>query len=107
MKQKLRTLAFVLALLRTRLDFVHSAMEEDGKLETHGHISTEITHIAAPQSLMGMSLEHFPCDTLKEPSFHCHQYDLLCLSPSVTAALHSWLVYLPPASLPFAMFKVL
>ena len=39
-KQKLWTRAFVLALLRTRLDFFHGGMEGDEKLEIQGQVST-------------------------------------------------------------------
>ena len=40
MKQKLWTRAFVLALLRTRLDFFHVRMKGDEKLEIQGQVST-------------------------------------------------------------------
>ena len=66
MRQKFWTLAFVLALLKTRLDFFPGRMEGDGTLVTQGRICTGINHLAAPQSPMHGSLECFPCDPLEE-----------------------------------------
>lgn len=55
MVQKLWTLAYVLALLRTWLDFFHDGTEGDGTLETQGQIPRQINHLATPQSLcMGL-----------------------------------------------------
>ena len=63
MKQKLCTLAFVLALLNTELDFFHSRKEGDGTLKTQGAacISTRID-LATSQSPVCGSLKYFPHD---------------------------------------------
>ena len=60
MKQKLWTMAFVLALTRTRLDLCHGGTEEDGTLETQwaASISTRINHAARQPPAHG-SLERF------------------------------------------------
>ena len=49
MKQELWTVAFVLALLRTQLDFFHGGTGRDGTPETQGQPSSQINHFATPQ----------------------------------------------------------
>ena len=71
MKQKLWTLAFVLALLRTRLDFFHGGT--DGE-DTQGKPFTLMKYIATlPQSSVSGSLELFPCDPVEELNFYLQQ----------------------------------
>ena len=67
MKQKIQTLAFVMALLRTELDFFLQGKEGDGALETKGQTSKRIKHFATPQFLMHGSSECFPYE---EPALH-------------------------------------
>ena len=69
MKQQLWTLALVLALLKTRLNFFYGEMEVDGTLETQSQISTKINH-ATQQFPMHGSSECFPCDPVEDPYFY-------------------------------------
>lgn len=78
MRQKLWTLAFVLAFLKTQLDFCHHEENRDGTLETQGSISTQI-NLAIPQSSIHGSLECFPHDPVEEPDFHQHCGTVGCL----------------------------
>ena len=71
MKQKLWTLAFVLASLRTCSNFFHGGTEGDGTLETQGQISTQINHLATPRSPVVCGfLEYFACDLTEELDSH-------------------------------------
>ena len=81
-KQKLETLAFVLALLRTRLDFFHGKMDGDKTLKTQGPISTQV-NLATAQSPMHGSLDCFPCDPMEEPDFHrqLHHFTIVYCYP--------------------------
>ena len=54
--------------------FPHGWTEGDGKLETHGQPSTQINHLATPQSALHRPLECFPCDRMEELNNHLHQY---------------------------------
>ena len=81
MTQELWKLAFVLALLKTRLDFFHGGTHGNGTLETQGQISTWI-NLATPQSTLRGSLQWFSHDPWKSrtstinrvgaPSGHLH-----------------------------------
>lgn len=76
MKQKLWTLVFVLASMKTGLDFFHGRTDRDGTLGTqegHPSISTPINHLATPQSPAHGPVEFLPCNPLEEPNFH-HQH---------------------------------
>lgn len=67
MKQKLRTLTFALALLKSRLDFFHEGLKGDGKVKTQGtaSISSQINYLTTPQFAM--------CVVLKMLSLQSHE----------------------------------
>ena len=74
MKQKLWRLAFVLASLKTGLDFFHGITDGDGTLGAQGQpsVSTQI-NLATPQFPMCGSIKYFSHDPVKEPYFHQEQ----------------------------------
>ena len=72
MKQKLWTLAFVLALPKTLLDFFHSGMDRGG---IQGQPFMLINHLTMPQSPGCGSLEGIPQDPVEEPDFHQQHSD--------------------------------
>ena len=75
MKHKLWTLAFVLVLLRTRLDFLYGGTQGNKTFETFraSSISTQINH-ATPQSPMCRSLKRFSHDLMEELNLRHQQH---------------------------------
>ena len=84
---------FVLALLRTWLDFFYGDMdraETQGQptLETQGQISSRINHPTTPQSPTHGSLECFPRDPMEQPDSQRQKRDLgLHLGPAAVLTL--------------------
>ena len=76
MKQKLWKLAFVSALLKTRLDCFHGRMDGDGTLEAQeaASISTQI-NLATPLSPVLGSMKYFSRNPMGQPDFHRPQKD--------------------------------
>lgn len=71
MNQTLWTLAFVLALVKTKLDLFHGGTERDGELITRGHpsVSTQI-NLITPQPPMHGPVKCFSRDPVEEPHSH-------------------------------------
>ena len=74
-KQKFWTLAFVLDLLKTQLDFSIVGWTEMGHKSSLLFLLKK--HLATPQSPMHGSMICFSCDPMKEASFHWQQIGLL------------------------------
>lgn len=64
MEWKLWTMALILALLKTKLDFSHGGMEGNATLETQGFNFTKIKITHPPVPVSGNS---FPCDITRTP----------------------------------------
>ena len=69
MEQKLWTLAFVLALLKTRLGLVHGETDGDGTLRNQEgnplNFTSSIKFTMKPHPPVRVSGNSFPCDTTR------------------------------------------